>query len=147
MSKSGTAPHIRLVRKYLAALMIVFCVVGLAACGSTKVYTADKTLVHGGTLYNVSSVKAFSTAVRGTPSNGDRINLKNADRKTFSAHVEQHGPLSVETVIMLDDRELIYERRTIKNSSDFQKMTKRLNSASGKITKFMADKKKTQLKI
>ena len=121
--------------------------VGLTACGSTKVYTADKTIVHGGTLYNVSSVKAISTAVRGHTVGGDVINLKGADKKTFSSFVAEDGPLSVETLIMLDDRELLYERRNIKSSSDFQKMTKRLNSAASNINKFMAHKKKTQLKL
>jgi hypothetical protein len=130
-----------------AVLLCLFFAVGLTACGSTKVYTADKTLTHSGTLYNLSGVKAFTTEVWGNTDSGEKINLKNADKKRFNSVVDEHGPLSVETLIMLDERELVYERRTIKSSSDFQKMVKRLESAASKISKFMADKKKTQLKL
>ena len=36
---------------FVTVLMVVISM-SLAACGSTKVYTADKTMVHNGTMYN-----------------------------------------------------------------------------------------------
>jgi hypothetical protein len=42
---------------------------------------------------------------------------------------------------------MVYERRQVKKYSDYSKMASRLDGAMKDISKFMADGKKTQLKL
>lgn len=51
------------------------------------------------------------------------------------------------TLILLDDREVVYERVGIDSYSDYTKHMKRLNKAKEKLAGFMSDAKDTQLKL
>ncbi len=132
----------------IASVMVLLVSAGLATgCGSTKVYSPDKTVEYNGSIYNVSEVKQLSTRIEAVPAAGDPINLQGYDRKRFDALVKEQGPLAVRSVIALDDRDLVYEQKTLEKGGDFSKMQKGLADAYKKLTSFMADARKTQLKL
>jgi hypothetical protein len=119
----------------------------LTVCGSTKVYNPDKTVEYQGSIYNVSEVKQLSTRMEGVPAAGDAIDLRGYDRKRFDALIKDAGPLTVRTIIALDDKDVIYEQKKIEKGRDFERMQDSLQDAYKNLTRFMADGKKTQLKL
>jgi len=129
----------------LWALIVV--IMALPGCGSTKVYTTDKTLVHGSTLYNLSAVKSVSSRIEGTLPDGKTINLDRTDKKAFNALLDEHDTLVVTTIIDMDEKELVYQHRRVKSYSEFSKLVKSQESAMNSIRKFMANKKSRQLKL
>jgi hypothetical protein len=132
----------------IAAMLVVLISTGLATgCGSTKVYSPDKTVEYNGSIYNVSAVKQLSTRLEAVPASGDPIDLRGYDSKKFDALVKEQGPLAVRSIIALDDKDLVYEQKTLQKGGDFSKMQKALGDAYKKLTSFMADAKKTQLKL
>lgn len=133
----------RLLSLTLAAAMAVF----LAGCGSTKVYSVQKNVVYNGALYNVSNIKVMASSVEARLDNGTTLNLEKADKKKFNEYVGNYGALPVKMVIAMDGQELVYAAGAMDSYSNFDKTRKRFNSAQKSISKFMADKKKTQLKL
>jgi len=133
--------------KWIAVTALCACMLSLAGCGSTKVYTADKTIVYKDSIYNVSNVKVFTTKVEAVISDTETVSLKNADKKKIQELLEQNDPLFVRQVVNLDDQELVYQARNVKSWSDYNKMNKQFSNATNNLTKFLADKKKTQLKL
>jgi hypothetical protein len=133
--------------KWVAILLMSTIMLSLVGCGSTKVYTADKTIVHRDSIYNVSNVKVFSAKTEGVISETETINLKGADKKRINALLDANDTILVRQVINLDDQELVYQAKRIKSYSEFSKMNKQFSSANSTITKFLANKKKTQLKL
>ena len=137
-------------RGRLIMLLFVFAAtlpVLLAGCGSTKVYTVQKNVTYNGALYNVSNVKVISSRVEARLKDGTVLDLKSADKKSFGAHVGQYGALPVRMVILMDDQELVYAANTFDSYSAFDKKRKSFANAQKSLSKFMADKKKTQLKL
>ena len=131
-------------------VLSLLCLVILALAGcfrSTKVYTADKTVVYNGTVYNVSNVKVFTPRTDGVISPTETISLGNMDKKQFNALLKEHNPIMVRQVIALDDQELVYQAGNVDSWSDFDRMRKKFNSANKKLTSFLGDKKATQLKL
>jgi hypothetical protein len=128
-------------------LALIAVILALPGCGSTKVYTADKSLVYGSTLYNLSAVKSVSPRIEGTLPDGKKINLDRTDKKAFNALLDEHETLVVATIIDLDEKELVYQNSRVKSYSEFSKMVKRQESAMNSIRKFMANKKSRQLKL
>jgi len=130
--------------------MLALVAVGLlfvAGCGSTKVYTADKTIVYNGNLYNMNNVQRIGSRIDGSLPDGSTVNMKNLDKKGVQALFKQHSEIMVSTIVEMDDEEMIYQRIRVKKDSDYNKMVKRFDGALNDISKFMADKKKTQLKL
>jgi len=128
-------------------LALIAVIMALPGCGSTKVYTADKSLVYGSTLYNLSAVKSVSPRIEGTLADGKKINLDRTDKQAFNALLDEHESLIVTTIIDLDEKELVYQNSRVKSYSEFSKMVKRQDSAMNSIRKFMANKKSRQLKL
>lgn len=128
-------------------LALIAVIMALPGCGSTKVYTTDKTLVYGSTLYNLSAVKSVSSRIEGTLPDGKTINLDRTDKKAFNALLDEHDTLVVATIIDMDEKELVYQHSRVKSYSEFSKMVKRQESAMNSIRKFMANKKSRQLKL
>jgi hypothetical protein len=50
-------------------------------------------------------------------------------------------------VIAMDQTELVYQTKSVKSWSDYQKISEQFQSAVKQITKFMADTSETQLKL
>jgi hypothetical protein len=134
--------------KCLRTSLIVVLILSLAGCiSSTKVYQTDKTITYKGTLYNMSNVQKIDSKVMGKLPNGDEINMKGMNKKAVEALLKEDSPIMVTTALKMDDQELVYERRSVKKYSEFSKMVKNFESAGNKVSKFMAHKKQTQLKL
>jgi len=128
---------------FLMALSLVL----LAGCGSTKVYTANKTIVYGGSLYNMGNVQRIGSRVEGQLPDGSTVDMGAMDKKGVEALLKQHQQITVSTVVVMDDQDMPYQRGAVKRYSDYDKLVKRLRGAQGDINKFMKDKQKTQLKL
>jgi hypothetical protein len=133
--------------RWLMVLSLVLLAAMLTACGSTKVYTADKTVVYKGTVFNVSNVKMFSPKNEAVLADKSTVDLKSMDKKSFNALLDKEKPVFVRQGFMLDSDEMIYQATNVSSWSDLDKMNKRFVSAQNSLTKFLADKKKTQLKL
>lgn len=143
MSKKFTA-----IIRYLGLAGMLMLAVGLSGCGSTKVYTADKTVVYKDNVYNVSNVKIFSPSNEAVLADKSTVNLKGMEKKAFEKLLaDNSNSVFVRQSFMLDDDEMAYQAGTVAKWSDFDKMNKRFSSAQKDLTKFLADKKKTQLKL
>jgi hypothetical protein len=132
----------------LGMLSMVILMIFMAGCiSSSKSYNAGKNIVYNGSMYNISNVKTVNSKVEGTLPNGDVRNMKGMDKKTVEALLKQSSPIMVTTALDLDGDDMIYERRNVTKYSEYSKMISRFQSAGKKITKFMGDKKATQLKL
>lgn len=139
-------PYRLIFRTALIALVALLPLL-LTGCGGTKVYSVQKSVMYNGNLYNVSNVKVISSSVKAKLSDGAELNLERADKKAFNQYVEKYGPLPVRMVIVMDDQELVYFASATGSFSDFDKRRKSFSKARESVGKFMADKKKTQLKL
>jgi hypothetical protein len=127
--------------------LLLISMLALGGCGSTKVYGINKTVVYNGSTYNLSNVQTISSRIEGTLPNGDKVNLKSTDKKAFNSLLDEHQSVRVSSFIELDDKEFVYRNSDVKSYSDFSKIVSRQQSAMNSINKFMAHKKKTQLKL
>lgn len=119
----------------------------LSGCGSTKVYTANKTIVYGGNIYNMSTVQRIGSRVEGVPAEGDMINMRTLDKKGVQALLKENSSVLVSAIVEMDGQEMVYRHSRITKYSEYSNMMKSFDRALNDITKFMADKKKTQLKL
>ena len=136
-----------LAARRLLVFLLAVCVLSLAGCGSTKVYTADKTIVYAGNIYNLGNVQRVGSRVEGRLPNDDTVNMRTLDKKGVEALLKEHSSVLVSTVFELDGQDLVYQRSRVERYRDYSDMMKRFDRALNDITKFMADKKKTQLKL
>ena len=127
--------------------VLLILMLTLSACGGTKVYSADKTVVYRDSVYNVSNVKVFTSRVEGVISGSETMDLKNADKKKINGLLEENDEIFVRQVISMDEQEVIYQAKRIDSWSDFSKMQKQFDSANKDLTKFLGDKKDTQLQL
>ena len=136
------------VAKYFVVVLLVACVASLAGCmSSTKVYNTQKTVTYRGDLYNVSNVQKIGTRIEGRTADGQVINMKGMDKRDAGKLLDEHSSLVVSTVFDMDEQEMVYQRSKITKSSEFSKMVSKFDSANKKLSKFMANKKSTQLKL
>jgi hypothetical protein len=143
-----TAPATNMFLKWATILLLGLVVLNLGGCfRSTNVYSTDKTVVYNGSIYNVSNVKSFKAVVTAAVSPTDTRNVLGIDKKGFNAILDEKNPVLVRQVIMLDDQELVYQSANVKSWSEFNKMNKKFKSAGDSLTKFLANKKSTQLKL
>jgi hypothetical protein len=133
--------------RWLATLGLVILAASLAACGSTKVYTADKTVVYKDAVYNVSNVRIFKPINQAVLADKSTVELKGMDKKAFNALLDKEKSVFVRQGFLLDQDELVYQATNVDSWNDFNKMNKRFSSAGSSLTKFLGDKKKTQLKL
>jgi len=141
-------PVVRNTANTIGVLAMVILMIFLAGCiSSSKSYNAGKNIVYNGSMYNISNVKTVNSKVEGQLPNGDVKNMKGMDKKAVEALLKQSSPIMVTTSLDLDGDEMVYERRSITKYSEYSKMTSRFQSAGKKITKFMGNKKATQLKL
>ena len=127
--------------------LLLVVMLSLSGCGSTKVYTANKTIVYDGDIYNMSTVQRIGSRVEGLLPSGDLINMRSLDKKEVEGLLKEHSSMIVTTIVEMDSQEMTYERRRITRYSDFSKMMKNFDKALDDVRKFMANKKSTQLKL
>jgi hypothetical protein len=133
--------------RHVGVGLLFACILALAGCGGTKVYTADKTVVYNGNLYNMGNVQRIGSRVEGRLADGSTVNMKSMDKKTVQGLLKENGEVMVSMVVEMDDQEMLYQRSRVDRYSEFNKMMKRFEGAQKDIAKFMADKKKTQLRL
>ena len=137
----------RPVSRTLLLAVSILTVLLLTACGSTKVYNNDKTIVYRETVYNVSKVRQISSNTTGKLSDDSIINLKGADRKKVEGLIKENGSLYVRMSFNLDDQEMLYRAKSVKKWSEYNGMKKDFEKAGKQITSLLGDKKKMQLKL
>ena len=88
-----------------AAMLLIAA--SLVVCGSTKVYTADKTVVYKDSVYNVSNVKVFTAKNEAVLADKSTVNLKGMDKKDFNALLDKEKLVFVRQGFQQDDNELV----------------------------------------
>lgn len=134
----------RSVVRLAAAVLVGVAMIG---CSSTKVVTAGKSISYNGSLYNASNVKVFTPRTDAVISATETTSLNQVTKDQFNAILKEHNPLTVRQVIAMDQTELVYQTKSVKSWSDYQKISEQFQSAVKQITKFMADTSETQLKL
>ena len=127
----------------IASIMTILL---LTACGGTKVYNNDKTVVYRDAVYNVSKVKQITAKITGKLADDSNVKLNGADRKQIEAYLDQ-GPMYVRMAFLLDEQEMLYRASSVTKWSEYNKMLKSFESANKQITSLLGDKKKMQLKL
>ncbi len=141
-------PAVHKTANTIGVLSMVILMIFLAGCiSSSRSYNADKNIVYNGAMYNMANVKTVTSKVEGQLPNGDVKTMKGMDKKSVEALLKQSSPIMVTTAFDLDGDDMVYERRSVTKYSEYSKMVKNFESASKKVTKFMGDKKATQLKL
>jgi len=135
------------VKKFLVVAVVAAAIVSLTACGSTKVYNEQKTIVFHGSMYNISNVVRISSRIDGTLPNGETVQLGAMDKDTFRSRFGDSLPIQAKGVITLDDTELVYTQGAIAKYKDLEKMQKALQGALKDIRKFMKKTGKAQMEL
>jgi len=117
------------------------------ACGGTKVYNNDKTVVYNGAVYNVSKAKQITAKNTGKLSDTKTVSLIGADRKQIEAYLKENDSIYVRMAFDLDGQEMLYRASKVDSWSQYQKMQKSFETAGKQITSLLGDKKKMQLKL
>lgn len=133
--------------KYLVVLVLAVAVLSMAGCGSTKVYTAQKSIVYRGEIYNLGNIQKVSSRVEGQLPNGDMVNMRGMDKKAVEGLLKESSPVMTSAIVELDNKDMVYRRGPVTKYSEYSSMMKSFDRAMNDISKFMADKKKTQLKL
>lgn len=131
----------------LPVLVSILAILLLTACGSTKVYNNDKTVVYNGAVYNLSKVIQINSKATAKLSDSQTVNLKGVERKQFDAYIKEHGSIFVRMAFELDDQEMLYRASSVDSWNQYQNMQKSFESAGKQITSLLGDKKKMQLKL
>ena len=119
----------------------------LSACGGTKVYTNDKTIVYRGDIYNLSTVKQIGTEITAKIADDKIIDITRADKAKIQSLLEQNDSMFVTMSFQLDSQNMTYRASKVEKYKDYSRMKSDFESAQKKIVKLMGDKKKTQLKL
>lgn len=133
-------------RNAFAATLAVLTL-SLAGCGGTEVYTADKTMVYRDSIYNVSNVRVFTARNEAVIGDQQTVDLKGYDKSQFNALLAQNPSVFVRQVFMLDDIEMVYQAQSVASWKDYDRMNNRFEGATKDLTRFLADKNDTQLKL
>lgn len=133
--------------KFAGAVLLALSMALLLACGGTKVYNVDKTITYRDALYNMSTVRQVSGREEAKLENGDVVQIRNKDKQELEQFFKENPDTMVTMIVDLDDQEMVYLRMQVKNYSEYSRLKKRFDSALKDITKFMGDKKATQLKL
>jgi len=133
--------------KYSGTFLLAFIMLLMAACGGTKVYNVDKTIIYRDALYNMSTVRQVSGREEAKLESGEVVQLRNKDKKELESFFKANPDTMVSMIVDLDDQEMVYLRMQVKNYSEYSRLRKRFDTALKDITKFMGDKKATQLKL
>jgi hypothetical protein len=142
----STSKSIRQLGRTLTVVASIMTILLVTACGSTKVYNNDKTVVYRDAVYNISKVKQINSKISGKLADDTSVNLAGVERKQIEAYLKQ-GPMYVRMAFGLDEQEMLYRASSVSKWSEYSSMLKSFNNASKQITSLMGDKKKMQLKL
>lgn len=142
----STSNSIRKLGSTLTVVASVMTILLVTACGSTKVYNNDKTVVYRDAVYNISKVKQINSKISGKLADDTSVNLAGVERKQIEAYLKQ-GPMYVRMAFGLDEQEMLYRASSVTKWSEYSSMLKSFNNAGKQITSLMGNKKKMQLKL
>ena len=142
----STSKSIRQLGRTLTVVASIMTILLVTACGSTKVYNNDKTVVYRDAVYNISKVKQINSKISGKLADDTSVNLAGVERKQIEAYLKQ-GPMYVRMAFGLDEQEMLYRASSVTKWSEYSSMLKSFNNARKQITSLMGDKKKMQLKL
>lgn len=131
----------------LGAVLLAICMVALIGCGSTKVYTADKTITYRDSIYNMANVQKITAREEAILDGGETVNLRNKEKKELQKFFDEHDEVMISMYVDMDQEDLVYLRMKVESYSEYSRMKSRFDRALKDITKFMGDKKKTQLNL
>lgn len=131
----------------LGAVLLAICMVALIGCGGTKVYTADKTITYRDSIYNMANVQKITAREEAILDGGETVNLRNKEKKELQKFFDQHDEVMISMYVDMDQQDLVYLRMNVESYSEYSRMKSRFDRALKDITKFMGDKKKTQLNL
>ena len=100
--------------RYGFVLLLAVGMIALAGCGSTKVYTAEKTMTYKDNIYNLSATQQVGSRIDGKAADGTTINLRTLDKKGVEAQLKANPGMVVTTLVTMDDKEMVYERKQVK---------------------------------
>lgn len=140
-------PFVKSKHPGLHLLLLILAALMLSACGSTKVYNNDKTIVYKDNIYNVSAVKQIGTSVTGKLADDSTVDLSGADKKKVQSLLKASGPIFVTMKFNLDSDEMVYRAKSVSKYSEYSRMKSDFDSANKKVIKLMGDKKQMQLKL
>jgi hypothetical protein len=141
------SPGLSTLARSLFTGLLLALLVGASGCGSTKVYTAKKTVVHADSVYNVSDVRVFNTRTEALLPGDDATDLKGITKAAFNDMLDKDPAIQVRQVITMDDQELVYQDTTVKTWSELERLNRQFKSATTSLQKFLADERDTQLKL
>jgi hypothetical protein len=133
--------------RHAGTVALALCLALMAACGSTKVYTADKTVIYRDSIYNISNVQRITSKKIAVTPGGQEVNLANMDTKALKTFFKDNPGSTVSMYMEMDDQQLTYVRTKVDSYNDYSRLSSRYDKALKDLTKFMGDKKKTQLKL
>lgn len=142
-----TSTHSLEIAKRIATGLLGLCMIALIGCGGTKVYTIDKTVTYRDEMYNMSTVQKIAAREEAKLADGSVVNIRNKDKKAMQAMFKENGEMLISMLVEMDQQEMVYLRMNVDNYSDYSRMKKKFDSAMKDISKFMGDKKATQLKL
>jgi hypothetical protein len=61
--------------------------------------------------------------------------------------LKEHSTVTVSAIVELDSKDMVYRRGPVTKYSEYSSMMKSFDRAANDISKFMANKKTTQLKL
>ena len=131
----------------LGAVLLAICMVALIGCGSTKVYTADKTITYRDSIYNMANVQKITAREEAILDGGETVNLRNKEKKELQKFFDEHDEVMISMYVDMDQEDLVYLRMKVESYSEYSRMKSRFDRALKDITKFMGDNKKTQLNL
>jgi hypothetical protein len=134
----GALPRLSLIA--VAALLLV-------ACGSTKVITADRSIVYRGDIYSLANVSTVSSKLEAIMPGGEVVDVMRYEKRAFNDLIERHGKVTLRSTIEFDDRDMLYEQKAVDRYRDFEKLQRDIGKAMSSVQNFMADPKKTQLNL
>ena len=133
--------------RHAGTVALALCLALMAACGSTKVYTADKTVIYRDSIYNISNVQRITSKKTAVTPGGQEVNLANMDTKALKEFFKENPGSTVSMYMQMDEQQLTYVRTKVDSYNDYSRLSSRYDKALKDLTKFMGDKKKTQLKL
>tara|TARA_R110000772_G_scaffold268659_1_gene397130 strand:+ start:37418 stop:37735 length:318 start_codon:yes stop_codon:yes gene_type:complete len=104
-------------------------------------------MTYNGTMYNLTRVEQLGTRTDVALPTGVAVNNTPLDKDTIKDLLKAHDTLSVTTLFLLDEREMVYTRQDIDSYSDYSKQIKQFEKAQKRIANFMSEPKSTQLNL
>lgn len=131
----------------LRGMLLLLVALSIAACGSTKVVTAQKSITYRDRLYNVSVVREVRPRRELVLPDGSTQDLERLDERSLRGLFDEYGTLRIRLVVLLDDLELIYIEGPVDGAREVRRLEDRFDAALERIQRFIADRKKTQLEL